>query len=202
MELILALIVATGLLVAIPGPNVVLIIANAVHGGFRAGASTVLGTTIGIAAQLVLVIAGLNALVTLFADVFVWVKWLGVAYLIYLGIKTWREPGEQSASLQPDNRASRRLFAQGFLVAVINPKTLMFNAAFLPQFMSSQPGLVELGLVAGVYLSVLFVGDLVWAASAAAARPMVSRFVRFQNRLTGGLLVGSGVALALGRVDR
>jgi len=202
MELILALVVATGLLVAIPGPNVVLIIANALHGGLRAGASTVVGTTIGITAQLVLVVAGLNALITLIAELFIWVKWLGVAYLIYLGIRTWREPVATDTSLKPDTGSLMHLLAQGFLVAVINPKTLLFNVAFLPQFMSSQPGLPELALVAGVYLTVLFVGDLVWAAFAAAARPVVGRFAHYRNRLTGSLLVGSGVALAMSHVDR
>lgn len=202
MESIIALVVATSLLVAIPGPNVILIIANALQGGFRAGAMSVLGTTAGIAAQLVLVTVGLTALVTLFAAAFVWVKWLGVAYLIYLGIKTWREPVPEDPAQEPDSGTRGRLFVQGCLVALINPKTLLFNAAFLPQFLSSQPGLAEIGLVAGIYLAVLFVGDLAWAALAAGARPVVGRVARFRNRLTGSLLVGSGLALAMSRAGR
>src|SRR5680860_204258 len=136
----ITLIGATSLLVAIPGPNVALIIANTLARGARFGAVTVLGTTIGVALQLAFVVLGLAALLEFAALAFAWLKWAGVAYLLYLGVLSWRQGVEDmqdtSASLKP----LRRLFWQGLLLATINPKTLIFNAAFLPQFVNKDAG--------------------------------------------------------------
>jgi threonine/homoserine/homoserine lactone efflux protein len=91
VDKLIALSLATLILVAIPGPNVALIVANSVRWGFRAGATTVFGTTLGVAVQLAIVVLGMAALVELAADALSWVRWLGVAYLLWLGIKTWRD---------------------------------------------------------------------------------------------------------------
>ncbi|MDH3442267.1 MAG: LysE family translocator, partial [Gammaproteobacteria bacterium] len=127
-----------------------------------------------------------------------WIKWLGVAYLIYLGIRTWNEA---QGDLDQMGRSSQAVtFWRGFGLAVANPKTLLFNAAFLPQFVANEPGATgQLWLVATVYLVVIIIGDSMWALFAASARKWLKKWGKFRNKLTGGLLVGSGIGLALSR---
>ncbi|MGB3243652.1 MAG: LysE family translocator [Sulfitobacter sp.] len=198
----MALIGGTSLLVAIPGPNVALIIANTLARGFRFGAVTVLGTTIGVALQLAVVVLGLAALLEFAASAFTWLKWAGVAYLLYLGVLSWRQGVEDMQDTSVSLKPLRGVFWQGLLLATINPKTLIFNAAFLPQFVSADAGTFALSAVAAIYLGVIFLGDLVWAASAHVARPIVTRLGRLRHRLLGGLFFGSGIGLAFARVDR
>lgn len=198
----LALIGATLVLVAIPGPNVVLIIANTISHGLRFGAVTVLGTTIGVTLQLAVVVLGLAALLEFAASAFMWLKWAGVAYLLYLGVMAWRQGLEDTLDVAASRKPLKSLFWQGLLLATINPKTLLFNAAFLPQFVVPEAGSSSLLGVAALYLAVIFVGDMGWALTAQSARPMVVRLGRLRHRLTGCLFIGSGVGLALARVER
>lgn len=202
ISLLLALIAATTLLVAIPGPNVALIVANTIAYGFRFGAITVFGTTIGILVQLVIIVLGLAAVLEYTASAFSVLKWLGVAYLLYLGVAAWRSK-DSSLNLElPSEKPLSFLFWQGLLLATINPKTLIFNAAFLPQFISSEGGSKALVATAFVYLLVILVGDLVWAAAAKSARPYILKFGQWRHKLTGVLFVGSGIGLALARESR
>ena len=198
----LTLIGATAILVVIPGPNVALIVANTIARGFRFGAMTVLGTTIGIAVQLAIVVLGLAALLEFAASAFTWLKWAGVAYLLYLGISSWRQGVEDLQETSASKRPLCALFWQGLLLAVVNPKTLLFDAAFLPQFVSMDAGSAPLMAAAVIYLGVLFLGDLIWAATAQSARPLILRLGRLRHRLTGFFFFGSGVGLALSHVDR
>jgi threonine/homoserine/homoserine lactone efflux protein len=190
-----ALVIATAILVMIPGPNVALIVANSLRYGLRMGVATVAGTTVGVGLQLLLVVAGLTALVSVAADALIWVRWAGVAYLVYLGIRTWREQPEDLSRVQ----AAPAMFWRGCLIALLNPKTLLFNAAFIPQFVSNEAMTAQLGIVAAVFLAVLFLGDVLWAAFASAARPLLARYSSIRNRLTGAFLVAAGVGLALAK---
>ena len=195
MENLVALCLATAVLVAIPGPNVALIVANSLRYGLREGAKTVLGTTAGVALQLILVVLGVAAVIEFAANALTWVKWAGVLYLVYLGIRAWRQPASDLATVE----ASPAVFWKACMIAAINPKTLLFNAAFLPQFVPAGSAIGELLLVGGVFLFVLLAGDLVWALFASSARRMLARYGRFRNRLTGGFLVAAGIGLALSR---
>ena len=199
MASLAALAIATTFLVAIPGPNVALIVANTLQYGLRVGLVTVAGKTAGVGVQLLLVVAGLAALVELAADTLTWIRWAGVAYLVWLGIRTWRE---SPADLR-DVGAAPAMFWRGCLVAAINPKTLLFNAAFLPQFVTVDAGVAgQPAVVAAVFLAVLFAGDMLWAACAGSARRLFDRHAAARNRLTGGFLVAAGVGLALARTER
>lgn len=194
MASLIALVGATAILVLIPGPNVALIVANSIRFGFRMGAITVLGTTFGVAIQLTAVVLGMAAIIELAAEALTWVRWAGVAYLIYLGIRTWHEPPNDLSNVL----AAPALFWRGCLIAATNPKTLLFHAAFLPQFISaggSSSG--QFLLVAAIFLSVLLIGDMLWAWAAGAARPLLDRFASARNRLSGGFLLAAGVGLAL-----
>lgn len=202
MEWILPLVVASAVLVAIPGPNVALIVANALRFGFRSGALTVAGTTLGIAVQLALVVFGLTQVLAVLADALVWIKWLGVAYLIYLGIRTWFDTPDDLPVTASAPAPGRKRFWLGFGYAIVNPKTLLFNAAFLPQFVGpANPG-TDLALVAVIYLAVMAGGDLLWALFADRARSLIGRANRLRNRLSGGLFIGAGLGLAFARIER
>jgi len=202
MELIAALVTATALLVAIPGPNVALIVANSLKYGFRFGVITVLGTTIGVAAQLALLIAGLAAVLSVAASAMTWIKWLGVVYLLYLAVKSWRETVDDLSALSASTEPESVLFWQGLGMAVLNPKTLLFNAAFLPQFLSTNASTYTLVICAAVYLVVLFVGDCLWASIAGVARPALQRFSNLRGKLTSSIYFSAGFGLALARIER
>lgn len=182
-------------LVLIPGPNVALIVANSLRDGWWAGAITVLGTTFGVALQLALVVLGLVAIVELVADALNWIRWAGVAYLVWLGIRTWRTPADDLSQV----RAEPAAFWHGCIVAALNPKTLLFNAAFLPQFVAADAGPPQFLLVAAVFLGVLLLGDMLWVGFANSARQLMRRFAHARNRVTGAFLVLAGIGLALSR---
>ena len=192
---LLTLLIATAILVMIPGPNVALIVANSIKYGFRMGFATVLGTTLGVGLQLALVVFGFAALIAVAAEALTWIRWAGVAYLIFLGIRTWREAPDDLARVE----AAPAMFWRGCLIAVLNPKTLLFNAAFIPQFVGDQATITSLGGVATVFLAVLFAGDVLWAAFASSSRPLLARYSSVRNKLTGAFLVTAGAGLALAR---
>jgi len=193
---LIALAVATAILVMIPGPNVALIVANSIRYGFRMGATTALGVTCGNAIQLVLVVLGMTAIIQLAAEALTWIRWAGVAYLLYLGIRTWNAETEDLGSI----KAAPAVFRRAVMIAAINPKTLLFIAAFLPQFVVLDAGAAgHPATVAAVFMAVLLAGDLVWAMMAGSARQLLDRFAKARNRTTGAFLVAAGVGLALSR---
>ena len=191
---LLALVAATAVLVAIPGPNVALIVANSLGLGLRMGIMTVFGTTAGLALQLALVSIGMVAVIEHAAVAMSWIRWLGVAYLVYLGIRTWRAPPADLSHAH----AAPAMFWRGCLFAAANPKTLLFLAAFLPQFITGG-AVPQVPLFAAVYLAVIFVGDTLWAIFAGYARPLFAKYARWRNRVAGAFLVAAGIGLALAR---
>jgi len=193
---VVALVAATTILVLIPGPNVALIVANSISGGFRAGAVTVLGTTLGVALQLVLVVLGLAAIIQMTANALTLVRWAGVTYLLILGIRTWCAPAKDMSN----SREPRVFFFRGCLIATLNPKTLLFSAAFLPQFISpTRAGTDSLALIATVFLGVLFLGDMLWVLMADFAKKLVHQNPVAEKRVAGGAIFTAGVGLALNR---
>ena len=196
MANLIALIVATAILVMIPGPNVAFIVANSIRWGFRVGATTALGVTVGNAIQLLVVVLGMAAVIEYAAEALTWIRWAGVAYLMYLGIRTWNEPADDLSQV----KAAPAVFWRAVLIAAINPKTLLFIAAFLPQFVVLDAGLVgQPATIAVVFLAVQLIGDAVWAATADSARRLLRRFATARNRITGSFLVAAGLGLALSR---
>jgi len=198
LDNILALIAATAVLILIPGPNVALIVANTLRYGHRYGFVTVLGTTLGIGVQLVFVIGGFAVLVDMAVTALTWLRWLGVAYLIYLGIRTWNEPASDLSEVRAgtDNKA----FLRGLGLAVINPKTLLFTAAFLPQFLGQSMHVTsQLVILSAIFLLTVGIGDAMWVVFAGSARGCIEKIGKLRNRIAGGFLVGASVGLALAR---
>ncbi len=200
LDLYLAFVLACVVLIVIPGPNAALIVANSVAHGGRFGLLTVAGTSSAVVVHLTLTVVGASVVLDVLAASFDWLRWAGVAYLVWLGIAAWRAPAADLAQVGPQARSARLIFARGFLVGLTNPKTLLFYGAFLPQFITPGPTASDqLLLLAVTFLVIAIVLDSVWALLADRLRALLVARVRLRNRLTGGLLVGAGVGLALAR---
>ncbi len=131
-----AFVVATAILIALPGPSVLLTVAHSISFGWRTALVTVAGATAGVTVQLLVAAFGLSSMLHSVAEAFEWLRLAGAAYLVYLGIRQWRGatvPLEFDAPLAP----RRNLFVQGLVITVPNPKSLIFIVAFLPQFIDA-----------------------------------------------------------------
>ena len=198
LPLYLGFLAATALLILLPGPNVSLIVANAIAYGTRYGLLTVAGTSAAIVVQLALTALGLTALLGALAAWFEWLRWIGVAYLLFLGIRQWRAQPVDLTRTPPQPRSFRAIALRGFLISLTNPKTLLFYGAFFPQFLASDRPLgPQVALLCASFLVIATVLDSAWALAAGRARRLLAMRGRLRNRLSGGLLIGAGLSLAL-----
>lgn len=214
-DLFVAFAAATTALILLPGPIVTLVIANSIAHGTRTGLATVAGASTGNAVLVAAGALGLTAVVALLADIFEYVRWAGVAYLVWLGARAWREALRRRSpeaphpagegSIDPVFRAAPRargVFVQGLVVAITNPKTILFYAAFFPQFIDAglpiAPQLLAMS-VAFVVIATTF--DSCYALLAGRVRPWLTgeRRTRVRHGLTGTLLIATGLGLALTR---
>lgn len=206
---LLAFAAVSLVLILVPGPSVLFVVGRALAHGRRAALTTVLGNTFGAYVLVAAVALGIGTVVERSVVVFTVLKLAGAAYLVYLGVKAWRERGSLTASFVNPGAAhgSLRTFWQGFTVGVSNPKTIVFFGAVLPQFVNRGQGHVAVQmLVLGlVFNAIAIVSDSTWGLVAATAR---SWFARSPRRLSliggvGGLtLIGLGVTVAVtGRKD-
>jgi threonine/homoserine/homoserine lactone efflux protein len=202
LDLYLTFVLATTVLILIPGPNVTLLVATSLAYGPRRALITLAGTSGAIALHLVVVALGMTTLIVVLATWFEWLRWLGVGYLVYLGIQQWRAAPVALDDLEDDRVRSQTLFWQGVLVSATNPKTLLFYAAFFPQFVdpSGPPG-PQLALLCATFLGIATVLDGAYAILAGQLRPWLRdrRRARLRNRLTGSCLIGAALGLALAR---
>ena len=191
-------VLATAVLMLIPGPNVALIVANSVSYGTRFGLLTVAGTSSAMVIQLALTALGMSALLGELAGVFEWVRWIGVAYLIWLGVQQILADPVDLTRTRPQPKSAREIYLRGFLVSLTNPKTLLFYGAFLPQFISpDHPAGPQIALLSITFVTVAMLLDGAWACAAGRARGLLGARGKLRNRLSGGLLIGAGVGLAL-----
>ncbi len=200
-ELYAAYLLATVVLILMPGPIVTLVIANSLAYGTKTGVQSALGASAGNAVLAAGGALGLVAVMGLLSDVFDIVRYIGAAYLIYLGIKAWRAKPEVLDDTQP-MRSRRAIFGQGVLVAITNPKTLLFYAAFFPQFVDpAAPAGPQLALLAVTFVVVATTLDCGYALLAGRLREFFrsERRARIRNRITGALLIGTGIGMALAR---
>ena len=200
LALYTAFVAAVTILMLIPGPNVALIAANSVAHGRRFGLITVAGTSAAMVVQLGLTGLGMTALLGEVSRAFEILRWLGVAYLVWLGLSAWRQPPSDFKRTKPEARSGREIFARGFAVSLTNPKTLLFYAAFFPQFIEPHaPAASQILLLAVTFVAIAVVVDSGWALLAARFRDVLAVNGRLRNRLTGGLLMGAAFGLALAR---
>jgi threonine/homoserine/homoserine lactone efflux protein len=193
---------AAVVLLVIPGPAVLYVTSRSIGQGRSAGFVSALGIGVGTLVHAAAAAVGLSALLMSSAVAFSVVKYLGAAYLIYLGIQKLR----REESLAPSQKASRsklsRVFGQGIIVNILNPKTALFFFAFLPQFAEASRGNVALQIL---FLGTLFAlmgitSDSLWALFAGTVAQRLSRNSRWnrtQRYVSGGMLISLGVATAL-----
>jgi threonine/homoserine/homoserine lactone efflux protein len=199
--------VAALVLLVIPGPAVLYIVSQSISRGRLAGLVSMLGIQAGGLVHVAAAAAGLSAILVRSALAFSIVKYAGAAYLVYLGLRRLLGREEGAAACAPRERRLRRLFAQGIVVNVLNPKTALFFFAFLPQFVDTDRGGVAFQiLVLGiVFILLAIVSDGIYAlAAGSAAGWMRGRpaFLRAERWASGGVLVGLGLATAFSGAHR
>lgn len=202
-HLFAAYCLAVAVLVLIPGPVVTLVVANSLRHGRRSGLTTVAGASIGNAILLGATAVGLVAFFALLSEVFEIVRWAGAVYLIWLGIKAWRAHGvNEAATTAVAVRSSHAVFLEGFLIAITNPKAILFYIAFLPQFVDPhlRAGPQLLAMIATM-IAMALLSDSTYALLAGRARGWFTAPARrrLQSRISGTLLIGVGCGLLVAR---
>jgi len=207
---LLAFAALSFLLIVIPGPSVLFVIGRALAQGRRAALTTVVGNTLGAYLLVVAVAFGIGSVVERSVLVFTVLKLAGAVYLVYLGVKAWRERGSLRAAFaggEVPAHSGLRTFWEGFAVGVTNPKTIVFFAAVLPQFVDRDSGhvTVQMLLLGLVFNVIALASDSVWGLVASTARGWFARSPRRLSMVggVGGLtMIGLGVTVAVtGRKD-
>jgi len=181
---------------------VLLITSQATRHGVRAGLAGVAGTSFAQVQQLAVTALGLTTFMAVMAEGFELLRWLGVAYLLWLGVKAFLEKPREPGAAPAAPRGLRRMFWQGFFVSWTNPKVLAFYAAFFPQFIDpalpAGPQLWAMGLA---YMAIQITLDSAYALFGARVLGAIrsAPAQRWRNRVTGGLFMAAGLGLALVR---
>jgi homoserine/homoserine lactone efflux protein len=197
-QLFTAFLLITMVLILIPGPIVTLVIATSASKGMRAGLVTVAGTSSGNVVLLALIALGLSWILTHALTWFEMLRFVGAAYLIWLGIQAWRGAGRGA----PVPLNDRVYFWRGFLVALSNPKTIAFFTAFLPQFVDpTLPAAPQLAVMCVVSAVLAALSDSGWAILAGLGRAWLMKpaHARLLGRVSGLTLIGGGIWLSLSR---
>ena len=200
-QVFIAFVVATSIMIALPGPSVILTVAHSISFGWRPAIATVAGETMGIAVQLLVAAIGLASLLNAVAGAFELIRWAGAAYLVYLGIKQWRSANEP-LDFNASKVSKKNLFIQGLVITIPNPKSLVFIAAFLPQFIdATHPIAPQFIVIVPTFLLITFTVTSVWAVAAGSARVFLKsqRAIKTVSRTSGGLMVLAGMGLAVAR---
>lgn len=197
--LLSAFLVASFVLAVTPGPGVFYIVTRSLVQGRRAGLASVAGVALGNFGNALAAAIGLAALFAVSSLAFTLVKYAGAAYLVYLGVQMLRQPitNATNTPLAP----AAHVFRDGFVVALLNPKTTIFFAAFLPQFMRTEVAPLPQSIALGaLFVAIAAVTDSLYALTAGSVAPVLKRLSGTQTlgrRLGGGLFIGLGIFTAL-----
>lgn len=201
LHVYLAFVVATSIMIALPGPSVLLTVAHSISFGWQPALSTVAGATMGIAFQLIVAAIGLTSLLHVVAEAFEWLRWAGAAYLVYLGIRQWRS-ASKPLELYTSSVSKTNLFVQGLVVTIPNPKSLIFIAAFLPQFIdAARPLGLQFTLIVPTFLVITFTVTSAWSLVAGKVSGLLQSQRAFQSvlRTAGGMMIIAGLGLVMAR---
>jgi threonine/homoserine/homoserine lactone efflux protein len=204
--LLSAFLIASLVLAVTPGPAVFYIVTRSVAQGRRFGLASVAGVALGNLGNALGASVGLAALFAVSSLAFTIVKYAGALYLVYLGIQAIRSPGSREDARVPMLASPRRVFRDGFVVALLNPKTALFFAAFLPQFMSvnAQP-IVQSMLLGSLFVAIAALTDTIYAVAAGTIAPVLGggRGLRaFGRYLAGGAFIGLAAFTVLAGSER
>lgn len=196
--ILLPYLIACVLFSVVPGPSVSVVVANSLAGGTRAGLLTILGTEIAMLVMVTIVALGLDVVMNVVAEAFVIIKFVGAAYLIWIGWKMFSSSGQLNFKAA-EKLPVWRYLRQGAVVNLANPKTLLFLGAFLPQFVdTSRPAFGQIMILGLIVMAVATASDCVYAVLAGQARQVLTAArVKLMSRVSGAILMAGGVWLAL-----
>ena len=196
----LAYTFVTATFLLIPGPTILLVISYSLIRGRQAVFALLLGVGLGDIVAMILSFIGVGLLLQTVTIAFQFLKWIGAAYLILLGIKMWRSASESmELSAITDKKVWHAIMANAFVITALNPKSIVFFLAFLPQFINSEKPFIPQSLILGstflvlAIISVLFYSML---ASFTGQQMQLSLIHRWTNRIGGSLLIGAGGMIA------
>lgn len=181
-----------------PGPNGLLALTHGAIYGVRRTLATIVGGALGFVIVIAVSMFGIGALLIAVPDVLTVLKWVGGAYLVFLGVQVWRAPAIAlpASGTSAPSASPWALFQQGLLAAVTNPKGILFFVAFLPQFIDPDRDLgVQFAIMATTFIVIEVVFETVVAALSQSLQPVLARAGRWFNRATGGLFVAIGLLL-------
>lgn len=196
-EIWLAFVAASTALVLIPGPTVLLVVSYALGQGWRAALPMAVGVALGDFTAMSLSVLGIGALLMASATLFTVVKWIGAAYLVYLGMKLFRAGGTLNAEPKTDASSALRMGAHAWLVTSLNPKGILFFVAFFPQFIDQHVAFwPQVFILQASFLTIAFANALAYAYFASRARGLVrsERVIGAVNKTGGAMLIGAGMA--------
>jgi threonine/homoserine/homoserine lactone efflux protein len=188
---------ATSILLIIPGPTILLVVSYALGQGWRTALPVAVGVALGDFTAMTLSMLGIGALLAASATVFTILKWIGAAYLIYLGVKLFRAGGALHADPRIGAVSAAKMVGHAWLVTALNPKSITFFVAFLPQFLDRNADfLTQMLIFEATFLILAFVNAFGYALVAARARSLVRnpKAIGIFNRTGGSLLIGAGIA--------
>jgi threonine/homoserine/homoserine lactone efflux protein len=184
-------------LLAIPGPAVLYVIATSVEGGRRAGLLSVAGVHVGSIVHVAAACAGLSALIVSSAIAFSTVKYVGAAYLVFIGIKKLLDKDDLPEDTPRPPRSGLRIFTQGIVVNVLNPKTALFFLAFLPQFVDRDRTVwTQIAVLGLVWVALGFLSDGAYALAGGTIGSFIRRRRKTVRIASGGIFIGLGAVAA------
>ena len=200
IEIWVAFVLAAMVVLIVPGPTIILVISQAIAHGRIAVLPLVIGVTLGDFTAMTFSLLGLGAILSSSAAIFSVLKWIGAVYLIYLGIKLWRSnPEKHEIRLSSTTTSKQSLFKSAFIVTALNPKSIAFFVAFLPQFINVQSKVFVQFLVLGAtFLFLAALNATLYALFAGQLRDTLQneRVRYFFNRCGGSALIGAGFVTA------
>ena len=200
IELFIPFVLAATLILIIPGPTILLVISQAVTHGRKSVVPLVIGVLLGDFLAMTLSLLGLGALMTTSAALFTIFKWIGALYLIYLGIKLWKLNSENSsAQYDTKNTSAQSLLRSSFIVTALNPKSIAFFVAFLPQFIDPlKPAFSQLTLLGGTFLILATINAALYAIFAGQLGDQMKKekVRKWFSRCGGSALIGAGIFTA------
>ncbi|MEM7120194.1 MAG: LysE family translocator [Pseudomonadota bacterium] len=202
-ELWIAFVVASSALLAIPGPTVLIVVSYALGKGRQSAWATVPGLTLGDFVAMTISLMGAGAVLAASAELFTILKLAGAGYLIWLGVKLWRARADPGATVGAAiDGEGRRMFWNSFVVTALNPKSIVFFIAFVPQFIDpTAPVFWQFVVLESTFLFLAAVNGVIWAVLAGNMRARFQRpaTLRLANRIGGSFLIGAGLLTAFAR---
>lgn len=197
LEVWAAFVAASVVLLVIPGPTILLVVSYALGRGWKVAAPVATGVALGDLTAMTLSMLGVGALLAGSAALFTALKWVGAAYLVWLGVKLWRAGSELDVEARTEAVRPGRMLAHAWLVTTLNPKSIVFFVAFLPQFLDpSRPFWPQMAIFEATFVTLAFANAFGYALLAARARRLAGspRAVRLLNRAGGTALIAAGAA--------